>query len=85
MYGARTAFVLIKNGTLTANLEECLSNYVIPFAQFVVFNHYKFRPHVARIVNDYLDEMYIQRLDWPPKSPDLIPIENVCHTLGGCS
>lgn len=34
-------------------------------------------PHRAEIVNTYLEEEGIQRMDWPPKSPDFNPIENI--------
>jgi hypothetical protein len=31
-------------------------------------------PHHARIVNEYLQQETIERMDWPAKSPDLNPI-----------
>ena len=33
-------------------------------------------PHRARVVNDYLRQQQVPRLDWPSRSPDLNPIEN---------
>ena len=34
------------------------------------------RPHRAGVVNDYLEDEGIERLDWPSRSPDLNPIEH---------
>ncbi|KAJ4433602.1 hypothetical protein ANN_15912 [Periplaneta americana] len=35
------------------------------------------RPHIFHIVTRYLQEVGIQTLDWPARSPDLNPIEHV--------
>ncbi|KAH0821294.1 hypothetical protein GEV33_001496 [Tenebrio molitor] len=40
------------------------------------------RPHVARVVTRYFEEVQIQKLDWPARSPDCNPIEHVWDKLG---
>jgi hypothetical protein len=40
------------------------------------------RPHIARIVTEYLDEVEVRRLPWPTRSSDLNPIEHVWDMLG---
>jgi transposase len=35
------------------------------------------RPHRARIVDQYLEQVGVQRLPWPACTPDLNPIEHV--------
>ena len=35
------------------------------------------RQHRAGVVDDFLSTESIERMDWPAKSPDLNPIENV--------
>ena len=40
------------------------------------------RPHRARIVNEYLENEGVERLQWPAISPDLSPIEHLWDQLG---
>ena len=43
----------------------------------VTFQQDNARPHVARVVRDYLTQQNVDVLPWPAVSPDLSPIERV--------
>ena len=53
----------------------------MPFASFVRENYVLMydnaHPHIAQITRRYLQDVGIQVLRWPFKSPDLNPIEHV--------
>jgi hypothetical protein len=80
---ARTDLVLIDRGAINAHtyIEDVLLNHVVTFAPLIGNNFILMgdnaRPHMARVVNEFLDEVGISRMEWPPKSPDLNPIEHV--------
>lgn len=46
-----------------------------------ILQHDGARCHTSRAVTELLEEMEIETLDWPPRSPDLSPIENVWSLL----
>jgi hypothetical protein len=78
----RTPLVVVA-GNLTgiSYRGEIVQPYVIPFihpqANNVTFQQDKARPHVPRIVRDYLTQQDVDLLPWPAVSPDRSPIEHV--------
>ena len=63
------------------NWGHILQDQVVPFATFMgpgfLLMQDNARPHVARCVLRYPKKVEIGRLEWPPMSPDMNPIEHV--------
>ncbi|GFU58202.1 transposable element Tcb2 transposase [Trichonephila clavipes] len=84
----RTDLYIIRNGPLTARRyrDEILRPIVVPYAaairdDFILMND-NCRPHRATLVEDFLFEEGIVRMEWPVCSPDMNPIEHVWNAIG---
>ncbi|GFV56579.1 transposable element Tcb1 transposase [Trichonephila clavipes] len=84
----RTDLYIVRDGPLAArrHMDEILRPIVVPYAaaigdDFILMDD-NCRPHRANLVEDFLFEEEIVRMEWLASSPDRNPIEHVWVALG---
>ncbi|GFW85201.1 transposable element Tcb2 transposase [Trichonephila clavipes] len=83
-----TDLYIIRDGPLTARRyrNEILRPIVVPYAAAIgddfILMDYNCKPHRANMVEDFLFEEGIVRIEWPMCYPDMNPIEHVWDALG---
>ncbi|KFM66351.1 Transposable element Tc3 transposase, partial [Stegodyphus mimosarum] len=68
--------------------DDILDAYVCPYPEGIgdafLLQDNNVRPHRAHIIDDYLQQETIMRMEWPGRSPDLNLIQQVWVTLARC-
>ncbi|CAH1978124.1 unnamed protein product [Acanthoscelides obtectus] len=85
-HGSRSPLIFIR-GNMNAQryIHEVLEPHLLPYLDTLAdptFQQDNARPHVARVTIDFFQHNDVTLLPWPPRSPDLSPIEHVWDMMG---
>ncbi len=85
-YGMGSLHVL--EGTMNAERYiKVLEQHMLPSRQRLfhgrpcVFQMDNAKPHTAAVTTAWLHSRRVWVLNWPACSPDILPIENICHII----
>ncbi|CAH1960067.1 unnamed protein product [Acanthoscelides obtectus] len=85
-YGSRSPLIFIRgNMNVQRYIHEVLEPHLLPYLATLAdptFQQDNARPHVARVTIDFFQHNDVTLLPWPPRSPDLSPIEHVWDMMG---
>lgn len=85
--GFRTSLIKVEGSVTAESYFRMLFNHRIAhqirsqFGDTFIFQQDNARPHIARRIEAHLNAMFPHRLEWPAKSPDLSPIEQIWDYL----
>ena len=85
-FGGRGLLCILRRNVAARSYRKLLEAHLLPYTRQkfqvnLVYQDDNASPHHVRMVQDFVDTNDITRLDWPSKSPNLNPIENVWSHL----